>query len=91
MDFERFRELKGWTLDEAADHLRNPEDPRLVGINGSVVGKHERGLRFPAPWWVARYAEVTEGAVTFEDWMKLQERAPLPRRKRTTRRKLVPV
>lgn len=67
MDFAQFRELKGWTLDEAAIQLKHGHD-ELAGVNGSVVSKHERGLRFPNPDLVKRYSEITDGAVTFDDW-----------------------
>lgn len=67
MDFAHFRELKGWTLDEAASHVRQGHD-EFAGVNGSVVSKHERGLRFPNPDLVKRYSEITDGAVTFDDW-----------------------
>jgi hypothetical protein len=68
MDFERFRRLKGWSLDDAAAALRATGDPSVARINGSAIAKHERGLRWPRPAVISAYAAITEGAVGFDDW-----------------------
>lgn len=91
MRFEAFRELKNWTLEDAADAMRVPADPRLAGINAAMISRHERGSAFPNPEFIARYAEITEDAVTFADWLAVREQARqepgnvLPERKRGRR------
>ena len=75
MDFERFRNLNGWTLEQAAENLRVPGDAALQDITGSTVAKHERGVQFPRPAVVARYAEITDGAVTWSDWDRVRREA----------------
>lgn len=86
MDFSAFRELKGWTLTRAAQELRTTGLPGVQRINDSVVSKHERGLRFPPPEAIEAYARITDGAVTWTDWMRLrQSRRPLPPRRRGRR------
>ena len=87
MDFERFRTLKGWTLDQAATAMRDTDEPGFAKITASMIAKHERGMHFPAPRFVARYAEVTEGAVTWDDWERLRKTENKPRRQTGPRAK----
>lgn len=75
MDFARFRELRGWTLERAADEIKAGGDARFTGVNASLVAKHESGRHMPRPALMLRYKEITEGAVTYEDWLAAKERA----------------
>lgn len=72
MQFRTFRTLKGWTLAQAADVMRLPDDKHLAGINAAMISRHERGIAFPAPELVARYEKISEGAVTYSDWSALR-------------------
>lgn len=74
MEFTRFRELAGWTLEEAATKVKDGRDD-FAGVNASVVSKHERGVRFPPPDLIKRYSEITDGAVTFDDWAAVRKAA----------------
>lgn len=72
MQFDSFRALKGWTLAQAAAAMRVPGDESLEKINEPVISRHERGLTFPSPEHIARYEVITEGAVTYQDWLALR-------------------
>lgn len=74
MEFTRFRELAGWTLEEAAAKVKDGRED-FAGVNASVVSKHERGVRFPPPDLIKRYSEITDGAVTFDDWAAVRKAA----------------
>lgn len=78
MDFSRFRELRGWTLERAADELKANGDERLANVTASLVRKHEAGWHMPRPVLIARYAEISEGAVTYQDWLNVRS---APKRK----------
>lgn len=75
MDFARFRELRGWTLERAASEMKSTGDERFESVSASLIGKHERGWHMPAPHFIKRYSEITEGAVTYEDWIALRDEA----------------
>lgn len=91
MDFERFREMKGWTLERAADAMRSSGIEGLATIDASTVARHERGILFPRPDVINGYAELTEGAVSYDDWARLREqfgkgkgqKPPRPRGRKT--------
>lgn len=74
MEFARYRELAGWTCAQAAEKVKDGRE-EFAGVNASVVSKHERGLRFPPPELIKRYTEITEGAVTFDDWHAVRKAA----------------
>ena len=82
MDFETFRSLKGWSLDDAAAELRKTGRYGVANINPTAIGKHERGIRFPPPDTVEAYAEITDGAVTYNDWLRVREAGVAPPRPR---------
>lgn len=82
MEPQKYRELRGWTVDQVADRLKATGDPKVARVNGSLVSKHERGKCFPRPEFIERYAELSEGAVTAEDWMRLRQNPPPPMRLR---------
>lgn len=64
MDLKTYRKLAKITLDEMS---------RLMGFaNASVVSRHERGTRYPEPEAIQKYARVTDGAVTNDDWLRLR-------------------
>lgn len=96
MQFETYRQLKGWSLDTAAAEMRVPGDPDLDGVNGSMISRHERGVFLPSPELVARYEAITDGAVTYSDWVSLRHEAKsmpdgrLPVRPRGRRSKEAP-
>lgn len=73
MEFARFRELAGWTLEEAAARIRDGGDESVSRINASAASKHERGVHFPSPDLIERYKQITDGAVTFDDWNALRK------------------
>lgn len=73
MEFARFRELAGWTCDEAAEKIRESGDERFARVNASMVSKHERGVTFPSPELIDRYMQITDGAVTFSDWLAVRQ------------------
>lgn len=75
MDFARFRELRGWTLERAADEVKANGDRRFARVTASLVARHESGRHMPRPALVLRYREITEGAVTYDDWLNAKERA----------------
>src|SRR5256885_15307065 len=55
------RRLRGWTLDEVAERLHRlvmggPE----LGVDAHMVGRWERGVRRPAPRYVALLCQVFE-------------------------------
>ncbi|MBF5091940.1 helix-turn-helix transcriptional regulator [Novosphingobium sp. NBM11] len=86
MDFERYRTLRGWSLDDAAQVMRAGTDARLEKITSAMIGRHERGIHFPRPEVIARYAEITENAVTADDWLRLHQSGDIvPPRKRGRR------
>ena len=72
MDFAHFRTLANWTLEEAANRLKDGAED-FARVNASLVSKHERGLRFPSPELIERYSQITHGAVTFDDWHALRK------------------
>lgn len=82
MDFRAFRELRGWSLAEAVAQIRSGGGERFARINDSTVSKHERGVAFPGPALIARYTEITEGAVTYADWVSLNSNPDHARRVR---------
>lgn len=88
MDFEKFRELKGWSLERAANELAVPGHPALCNVNASLVAKHERGIYFPNPELISRYEAITEGAVVWSDWKRIRERGVAPPRSRGRKRKV---
>lgn len=67
MDFARYRELRGWTLERAADEIK--ASGQFKGVNASLIAKHEAGRHMPRPDLVLRYAEITDNAVTYADWL----------------------
>lgn len=75
MDFIRFRELAGWTCEQAAEKIRESGEERFARVNASMVSKHERGVTFPSPDLIERYMQITDGAVTFNDWWAVRQSA----------------
>lgn len=71
MQLRTFRKLKGWTLEETAEKVREAGG-RFANVSYSNVSRHERGHRFPDVYMIGRYSEVTDGAVTFADWANLR-------------------
>jgi len=55
------RRLRGWTLDEVAERLHrlSMAGPEL-GVDAHMVGRWERGVRRPAPRYVALLCQVFE-------------------------------
>jgi transcriptional regulator with XRE-family HTH domain len=55
------RRLRGWTLDEVAEglHRLTPGGPEL-GVDAHMVGRWERGVRRPAPRYVALLCKLFE-------------------------------
>lgn len=86
MDFFRYRTLRGWSLEDAAQAMRAGADERVEKITSAMIARHERGIHFPRPEVIARYAEITENAVTAEDWLRLHQSGEVsPPRKRGRR------
>ncbi|WP_337846955.1 helix-turn-helix transcriptional regulator [Sphingomonas sp.] len=68
MQLKDFRSMKGWTLQELAEK---------VGVkHARTVHRHETGEDFPRPGILERYEEVTDGAVRYEDFVKLAKKSP---------------
>lgn len=82
MQFEQYRSLKGWSLDQAAEALRRGGDERFALITSSLVSKHERGIHFPSPELIERYAQITDSAVTYQDWAALRKQGRQEPRRR---------
>src|SRR2546430_16360272 len=55
------RRLRGWTLDEVAERLHRlaMAGPEL-GVDAHMVGRWERGVRRPAPRYVALLCQLFE-------------------------------
>src|SRR6266568_8541485 len=55
------RRLRGWTLDDVAERLHrlSPTGPGL-GVDAHMVGRGERGVRRPAPRYVALLGQLFE-------------------------------
>src|SRR2546421_7498428 len=55
------RRLRGWTLDEVAEGLhRLSQDGPELGVDAHMVGRWERGVRRPAPRYVALLCRLFE-------------------------------
>ena len=53
MDLRKARKAKGWTLERVAD---------LIGVKSVMtVSRHERGVDYPRPKLMARYAAIYDG------------------------------
>lgn len=90
MQFEQYRALKGWSLEDAAEALRRSGDERFAAISNSLVSKHERGIHFPSPELIQRYSEITDNAVTYQDWITLRSQTPIEARRRGRRKAEAP-
>lgn len=66
MQLRDYRKLKGITQQDVAD---------LMGFSrASTVHRHEIGANRPSIDVIDRYRQITDGAVNFEDWQKLQRK-----------------
>ena len=47
------RQLRGWSLQHVADQLCKLSETqgRLPGVNANMVGKRERGVKNPSPFY----------------------------------------
>lgn len=70
MQFRAWRKLKGLTRDAIA---------KKIGVSEVAVLRHERGTRFPPADTQEKYHELTEGAVTPQDWVDLARNPELGR------------
>jgi transcriptional regulator with XRE-family HTH domain len=55
------RRLRGWTLDDVAERLHRlaqAAGEAELGVDGHMVGRWERGVRHPAPRYLALLSQI---------------------------------
>lgn len=67
MDLRTARKAKGWTLQRVAS---------LIGVKSAMtVSRHERGIDYPRPKIMARYAAIYDGLLDHDDVIETHQKA----------------
>lgn len=69
-------QLRAWRKLKALPRIKIAE---AIGTSEVSVLRHERGERFPGAKLQEKYLQLTEGAVTPQDWLDLSKNAELGR------------